>query len=82
MGNFHTEPVGKQEAAAPSTGMGHLQGDTQKGTPKRDTQKGTPRRGHSKRDTQKGVVPKMLPPAPRASLGDRDAVPGWMEPVI
>lgn len=67
MGNFHTEPAEKQEATAPSTGMGHLQGDTQKGTPRRghpkgDTQKGTPRRGHSKRDTQKGVVPKMLPP--------------------
>lgn len=64
MGNFHTEPAGKQEAAAPSTGMGHLQGDTQKGTPKRDTQKGTFKKGHPE-----GSGPQNAAPSSESILG-------------
>lgn len=64
MGNFHTEPAGKQEAAAPSTGMGHLQGDTQKGTPKRghpqgDTQKGTLKKGHPEGSGPQNAAPQL-----------------------
>lgn len=74
MGKFHTEPAGKREAAALSTGMGHLQGDAQKGSPKR----GHPERDNQKGTTQKGTVPKMLPPTPFPGGGAR-ARRGGME---